>query len=307
MNHVAKRSIAALTTAAGVVALFLWCPLRAIPAVLLVLSTLVQLEFYIMARQKYRPVVWFGLAMGAVWIVGSAAWPVMDLSIMSFLFYIPVFIVVSFFLLAMVVLFCGKYKDPIGTFAVTLAGFFYVPFMVSFFLRTIQTAGTATMLDPPWFAMPEMRTGLYTLFAILAATKVSDMGGFAFGLAFGRHKMFPSVSPKKSWEGFAGSVLGASLVALLFCWIAKRGDWAAECSFWGYATYPRAIAAGVVIATFGTLGDLVESRFKRECGVKDSGTFMPAGMGGFLDMFDSILFMPALAYPLICWAQMAGR
>lgn len=307
MNHVAKRSIAALTTAAGVVALFLWCPLRAIPVVLIALSTLVQLEFYMMARQKYHPATWFGLLMGAVWIAASAAWPAMDLSIISFLFCIPAFIVASFFLLAMTVLFCGRYKNPIGTFAVTFAGFFYVPFMVSFFLRTIQTAGAATMLESHWFAMPEMRTGLYTLFALLAATKVSDMGGFAFGLAFGKHKMFPSVSPKKSWEGFAGSALGASLIALLFCWIAKRNDWAVDCAFWSHATYPRAIAAGIVIAAFGTLGDLVESRFKRECGVKDSGTFMPAGMGGFLDMFDSILFIPALAYPLICWAQMGMK
>ena len=63
MNPIAKRTVTALTTAAGVVALFLWCPLGAIPVVLLVLSSLVQLEFYIMAR-KYEPVTWFGLFMG---------------------------------------------------------------------------------------------------------------------------------------------------------------------------------------------------------------------------------------------------
>ena len=56
---------------------------------------------------------------------------------------------------------------------------------------------------------------------------------------------------------------------------------------------------GALIALVGTAGDLVESRFKREFGVKDSATFMPAGQGGFLDMFDSILFIPAIAYPII--------
>jgi phosphatidate cytidylyltransferase len=60
--------------------------------------------------------------------------------------------------------------------------------------------------------------------------------------------------------------------------------------------YPLAAAVGALIALLATVGDLIESRFKRACGVKDSSTFMPAGMGGFLDMFDSILFIPALAY-----------
>jgi len=302
MNPIAKRTITALTTAAGVVALFLWCPLRAIPAVLLVLSTLVQLEFYMIAK-KYEPVTWLGLAMGAVWMAGSAAWPAADAAILNFLIGIPLFFMLFFFVLALWVLFRGRYANPLGTMAVTWMGFFYVPFLVSFFLRTIQTAGGVTILESAWFAMPETRIGLYTLFALLAATKVSDMGGFAFGLSFGKHKMCPSVSPKKSWEGFAGSILGACLISSLFCYLAIRNGWSEHCPVWRYVTYPRAIAVGAAIAVFGTLGDLVESRIKRECGVKDSGTFMPAGMGGFLDMFDSILFIPALAYPFICWAQ----
>jgi len=302
MNHIAKRTITALTAAAGVVMLFLWCPLRVVPAVIVVLSTLVQLEFYMIAR-KYEPVTWLGLVMGAVWLVASAALPAADISVLNFLVGIPVFFVLAFFALAVWVLFRGRCANPVGTLAVTWAGFFYVPFLVSFFLRMMQTAGGTTMLENPWFAMPGTRVGLYTLFAFLAAAKVSDMGGFAFGLAFGKHKMCPSVSPKKSWEGFAGSVVGASLVSALFCHVAAENGWAADCPFWRYATYPRAVAAGVAIAAFGTLGDLVESRFKRECGVKDSGTFMPAGMGGFLDMFDSILFIPALAYPFVCWVH----
>ena len=302
MNPIAKRTVTALLTAAGVVALFLWCPLKAIPPVLVVLSALVQLEFYMMVR-KYEPVTWFGIFIGVVWMAASAAYPAADISITSFLIGLPIFFVAAFFILALIVLFSGRRASPVGALASTWAGFFYVPFMMSFFLRMIQTAGGTTLLDPPWFAMPETRVGLYTLFAFLAAAKVSDMGGFAFGMALGRHKMCPSISPKKSWEGFAGSVLGACLVSALFTWVAVRGGWAADCPFWRFATYPRAGAAGILIATFGTLGDLVESRFKREFGVKDSGSFMPAGMGGFLDMFDSILFIPALAYPFVCWAH----
>ena len=65
------------------------------------------------------------------------------------------------------------------------------------------------------------------------------------------------------------------------------------------STVPAAMAGGVFLAIAGTVGDLIESRFKREFGVKDSATFMPAGQGGFLDMFDSVLFIPAIAYPVI--------
>ena len=68
---------------------------------------------------------------------------------------------------------------------------------------------------------------------------------------------------------------------------------------WGSLSYPCMIAVGVAAALAATAGDLIESRFKREVGVKDSATFMPAGMGGFLDMLDSTLFLPALAYPLL--------
>ena len=76
--------------------------------------------------------------------------------------------------------------------------------------------------------------------------------------------------------------------------------WGAVVNAWNLLTYPLVAAIGALIALFATVGDLIESRFKRECGVKDSATFMPAGMGGFLDMFDSILFIPALVYhPLL--------
>ena len=184
-----------------------------------------------------------------------------------------------------------KPKNPRSA---ALGFFFPLAILLSFFLRIAQLGASGAL-----FSMPDSRVGLYTLFALLAATKLSDMGGFAFGLAFGRHKMCPSISPKKSWEGFVGSVIGAMLMVVLFRWVAMRNEWAADCPIWDRVTLPVALVAGFSIAVCGTLGDLIESRFKRECGVKDSATFMPAGMGGFLDMFDSILFVPALFYPIL--------
>ena len=295
-HPVFRRVVTALATAAGVVALFLWCPLKALPPIIMVLSALVQLEFYqIAAKRGYMPVPRFGMLLGTLWIAITAAVPcaglrgVIECAAVGMVGLGPIL-----FLFLSYVLFRRSFTSPIGTIAVTLVGFFYVPFLLSFFLRIAQLGASGAL-----FSMPDSRVGLYTLFALLAATKLSDMGGFAFGLAFGRHKMCPSISPKKSWEGFVGSVIGATLMTLLFRWLAMRNEWAADCPIWDRVTLPVALVAGFSIAVCGTLGDLIESRFKRECGVKDSATFMPAGMGGFLDMFDSILFVPALFYPIL--------
>ena len=295
-HPIARRVVTALATAAVVAGVFLWCPLKALPPIVMVLSALVQLEFYqIAAKRGYMPVPRFGILLGTFWLALTAMYPgafqLADTTARGVVILGPVL-----FLFSVYVLFRRSFVSPIGTIAVTLFGFFYVPFLLSFFLRIAQMGATGTL-----FSMPDSRVGLYTLFALLAATKLSDMGGFALGLACGRHKMCPSISPKKSWEGFVGSVIGATLMVVLFRWVAMRNEWAAELPIWDHVTLPVALVAGFAIAVCGTLGDLIESRFKRECDVKDSATFMPAGMGGFLDMFDSILFMPALFYPVLMY------
>lgn len=127
---------------------------------------------------------------------------------------------------------------------------------------------------------------------IIAIVKISDMGGFALGVSTaklmkgGNHKLCPTISPNKSWEGLFGSVVAS--IAL-------------SCAFMPITHFPivKAIVFGLIAALVGTFGDLVESRFKRWIGVKDSSTFMPAGMGGFLDMFDSLLIAPIVLYFLI--------
>lgn len=291
MNPVLKRTLAGVSVGSLVVGLFVYAPLWTVLPILLVLSTLVQLEFYQMAR-AYEPVTWFGLLMGGIWLtaVGLVGFGPMTAALaLGF----PVFLTVAFLLLSLFVLFRSRYARPVGSLASTLLGFLYAPFLVGFFLLTAQLGGES-ILDAE-----RSRTGLFTLFALIAVTKFSDTGGFAFGMAFGRHRMCPSISPKKSWEGLCGSMLFSAAVACLFLALARRFDWAADVSLWGRLSYPLAAAGGAVVALAATAGDLVESRIKRECGVKDSATFMPAGMGGFLDMFDSILFLPALVYPVL--------
>ena len=291
MNKVLKRTLTGLTVGAGVIAMFLYCPLKALIPVLVVLSTLVQLEFYQMAK-AYKPVSWFGLLLGAAWLTALAACP--GAGALGVLMFLPTALVLASFLLALIVLFRARYERPVASFAVTLAGFFYVPFLLGFFLQTVQIG----CVDAGLFAMPETRVGLYTLLYLVAVAKLSDTGGFAFGLSFGRHKMCPTISPNKSWEGLLGSMVFAAATTCGFVAFAQANGWAETIPVWGWMTYPKAILLGAVLALFATAGDLIESRFKRECGIKDSATFMPAGMGGFLDMFDSILFLPALVYPV---------
>lgn len=300
MNPILKRTLCGITVGLGVVALFLYCPLKVLPGVLLAVSALVQLEFYQMAR-AYEPVTWFGLMMGVVWLLANAAYPG-TVGLSACLFTGAVGLVPLLFLLSCIVLFGRRYRRPAGTIAVTLLGFFYVPFLLSFFLRFMQLQPETAAL----FAMPQSRAGLYTLFALIVVAKFSDTGGFAFGVSFGRHKMCPSISPNKSWEGLLGSMLFASATVAVFIALSRQFGWAAHCGLWRGLSFWHAAPLGVAFALAATAGDLIESRFKRECGVKDSSTFMPAGMGGFLDMFDSFIFLPALVYPLYLFAAHRG-
>ena len=145
-----------------------------------------------------------------------------------------------------------------------------------------------------------LRLGNVMLLYVIAIVKFSDVGGFAFGLSSaklmkgGNHKLCPTISPNKSWEGLFGSVFCSCLVSCAFKGVTGFG--------WGDSVF-----LGVVAALFGTAGDLVESKFKRWVGVKDSSTMkVTNGMGGFLDMFDSLLLAPAVIYFILGLAATAS-
>ncbi len=291
MNPVLKRTLTGLAVGAGVIAIFLWCPLRAVMPLVVVLSALVQLEFYQMAKVR-EPATYLGLLLGTAWLVVVGLYGFGD-GLLFLALAFPAVLALALFAVCAYVLFQPRFAKPISSVATTLFGFFYVPFLLGFFLLTVQLGAQGT-----WGGVPDTwtRHGLYTLLALIATAKFSDTGGFAFGMAFGKHKMCPTISPKKSWEGLAGSMLFSAATACVFLALARKFGWGETVRFWDVLTYPAACVIGAVTALLATAGDLVESRFKRACGVKDSATFMPAGMGGFLDMFDSILFIPALAY-----------
>lgn len=118
--------------------------------------------------------------------------------------------------------------------------------------------------------------GAQRILTFLIVVVCSDTGGYAAGVLIGRHPMAPSISPKKSWEGFAGSVGLAMVGGALSIWLMLHHPW------W------QGAVLGAVIAIVATAGDLTESLIKRDLGVKDMGTLLP-GHGGVMDRMDSLL------------------
>jgi phosphatidate cytidylyltransferase len=123
---------------------------------------------------------------------------------------------------------------------------------------------------------PDPREGASRVFAFMLAVVFSDVGGYAAGVLFGKHRMVPAISPKKSWEGLAGSlVCGTTAAVLAVTFIMHKPWWVG-------------IPLGLMLVITATLGDLVESQFKRDLGIKDMGTLLP-GHGGLMDRIDGAL------------------
>jgi phosphatidate cytidylyltransferase len=160
-------------------------------------------------------------------------------------------------------------------------------------------------------ALPTLRAqpnGSSLVMFLLLVVWVGDSTAYYVGRAFGRHKLAPSISPGKSWEGAIGSVTGSLLAAGLLLWLAgvqQRSDLAATVlQRWDISplSYPDAgwywLVLAIIVNVAGQVGDLAESALKRSANVKDSGTLLP-GHGGFLDRIDALL----LAAPVLWYAQ----
>ena len=144
----------------------------------------------------------------------------------------------------------------------------YVPFLGAF-VALMLSEGGATGFD-------RYDAGVKGILTFIAVTAASDIGGFVAGVLFGRHPMAPVVSPKKSWEGFAGSVLFCVVVGVaMVVWVLDADWWIGLC-------------LGLIAAVMATLGDLCESVIKRDLGIKDMSRVIP-GHGGLMDRLDSLL------------------
>ncbi|MEU6859410.1 phosphatidate cytidylyltransferase [Glycomyces sp. NPDC046736] len=149
-----------------------------------------------------------------------------------------------------------------------------VPFLAGF-VMLLATSGN----DSARFIDGAAAQVIIMLFTVVC----SDTGGYIAGVLFGRHQMTPTISPKKSWEGLAGSVVLASLGGAATLW-----------AFFG-VSIPLGVAFGVCVALAATLGDLSVSLLKRDLGIKDMSNLIP-GHGGVMDRLDSILMVAPVAY-----------
>jgi phosphatidate cytidylyltransferase len=135
----------------------------------------------------------------------------------------------------------------------------YLPFMAGFLMTTLAADNGAQRV---------------VVFVLLTIS--NDIGGYAAGVLFGKHPMAPMISPKKSWEGFAGSlIVQAAVGAGSFVWLLDAPWW-------------QGVIAGIVLAITATAGDFAESAMKRDLGIKDMGSFLP-GHGGMMDRLDSLV------------------
>jgi len=156
----------------------------------------------------------------------------------------------------------------------TLFGMMYVPWLLNF-IQKINFFSQAGVQGP-----------YYVLYFVLV-TKFSDCGAYAVGSLIGRHKMIPRISPGKTWEGFGGAVVVSTAASVIFARCA--GNHLAG------MTLMHSIILGIILSTAAVVGDLIESLFKREAGLKDSGSMFP-GIGGILDLLDSLLFNAPIMY-----------
>jgi phosphatidate cytidylyltransferase len=144
----------------------------------------------------------------------------------------------------------------------------YVPFLGSFVALMLREGGATDF--------HRYDAGVKGILAFIAVTAASDIGGFVAGVLFGRHPMAPVISPKKSWEGFAGSAVFCVAVGVaMIVWVLDAAWWIGVC-------------LGLIAVVMATLGDLCESVIKRDLGVKDMSRVIP-GHGGLMDRLDSLL------------------
>jgi phosphatidate cytidylyltransferase len=225
-------------------------------ALFLTISILAQIEFYRLAKvDKHLPLVIMGTFIGAV------------LFIITFCYlsgFLPGRTYLLLFPLCTLIYFVKLYKreeKPFTNIAFTFLGIVYVALPLSLFQYVA--------FQHHIYQWQMVAGSLFLLWA-------SDTGAYFAGTLFGKKKLFPRISPKKSWEGTIGGLVASMLIALLLSQI-----------FVTISPWKWFIMSGLIVVA-GTYGDLVESMLKRSISIKDSGSILP-GHGGFLDRFDGLL------------------
>ena len=262
-----------------------WFPLWVYPVVLCVFVAIALYEFFTMVRHRgilvHRPL---SMTLGIIF-TALVAWrslvkpglvptPILGpgTSAIGWMWDI-------FWPATIVIIFIRQFMrentfEALGGVATTLFGLAYISALFSylFYIRTLHP-----------------QRGAWLVLFLILVTKMGDVGAYAVGNLVGRHTLIPRISPRKTVEGFIGAVLFSGITA-----VCAR-------SMLGRALHPLlALVLGMFLGFPGQLGDLAESLLKRDCQIKDSGSLMP-GLGGVLDIMDSLLFTAPLFYGFLIY------
>jgi len=278
---------------------------------LIVVITLIALrEFFgLVSLKGHTPVRWVGMMIGFL-VVSSFIFERLQLDFYEYLLdsglQMPIFsqlqlllvvILLGSFLTQMVVLF-QRDNSALLVSAGTLGGVIIIALSLGTLvgLREVFPANFPVAKFFPSFTGSyfdtELRStidqwGGYTIMSVLVSIWLCDTAAYFIGLTFGKHRLFERVSPKKSWEGAIAGVAGAVLGMVI-----------GYSLFIPYLGLTHAVILGMIIGVFGQMGDLVESRMKRDAGVKDSSSLL-LGHGGFYDRFDSLIFVGPIVFVYI--------
>jgi phosphatidate cytidylyltransferase len=270
-----------------------------------VISSLVLWEFYGLAEAKGAvPLKTLGIIFGII-VNGVFVYERMQADVYQFFInhwdiHLSMFsqhqlltvVLLKFILLTLLIELFRTKDSPTINIAITILGVLMISlsFGTLIFLRELFPYGFPVMkffgtgLADHNQTLQIHQWGGYTLIAVFASIWLCDTAAYFGGLAFGKHRLFERVSPKKTWEG--------ALFGFIFSVLTMI---AAKILVLDYLAYQHALVLGILIGIFGQIGDLIESRFKRDAGVKDSSALIP-GHGGVYDRFDSLVYISPIVY-----------
>jgi len=253
--------------------------------VLITISSFAQYEFYTMVNMAGVPVFrLIGILCGGAMITATFCTIGPTSEEIARAYRWEQLVMVGILIVIFLRQFPQKFNDkPIATIGCTLLGIWYVPFLFNYFTRLVYVWNSAAL------SQEISDTGRMLVFYLVLVVKMTDTGAYTVGRLIGKHKLIPRISPAKTWEGFFGGILFAVVASCVFALITHYKI--------GELNFPlsQAVILGAVLALSGTAGDLFESLLKRSAGAKDSGNALP-GMGGLLDVLDSLLFGAPVLY-----------
>ncbi|MDP3722219.1 MAG: phosphatidate cytidylyltransferase [Candidatus Omnitrophota bacterium] len=291
MRNLNARLLSSAILVSVVLGTLFWCPLWVFALVVGWFILVALYEFFTMARQRgilvHRPL---SIGLGMVFTALVAWRSIVEPGLVPTPILGPGATVLSwmwdvFWPATIVIIFIRQFTrentfEALGGLATTLFGLAYIAALFSyvFYLRT---------MDP--------QRGAWLVLFLIVVTKMGDVGAYATGSVIGRHTLVPRISPRKTVEGFGGAVVASAVTALLAAPLLGQQR------IFGQLPSPVLSAAvGVILGAVGQLGDLAESLLKRDCQVKDTGSLLP-GLGGVLDVIDSLLFTAPLFYGILIY------